>query len=207
MALLQAAGIAAVLDVRSVPHSRRFPHFGRERLAAALASHGIGYVFLGDALGGKPSDPAVRRNGIVDYDLIAATPAFQAGLTRVALEGSRCRAALMCAEKAPLDCHRTVLVARHLAARGHEVRHLLADGTEVSHATIEDELLQRYAPADDLLAAAEDRAARLARAYRLRGEQMLGGKSGGRAEAASSSAASARGTYGMRTPRRRPRRQ
>ena len=75
VALLRGAGVEAVLDVRSVPHSRRFPQFGRQRLEAALTANGIAYVFLGDALGGKPKDDTVRRNGMVDYELIAATPA------------------------------------------------------------------------------------------------------------------------------------
>ncbi len=55
IALLRGAGIEAVLDVRSVPQSRYVPQFGRQRLEAALAAAGLGYVFLGDALGGKPA--------------------------------------------------------------------------------------------------------------------------------------------------------
>ena len=174
--LLRGAQIEAVLDVRSMPQSRHFPQFGRKRLEETLAANGIAYVFLGDALGGKPKDPAVRRDGVVDYELIAATPAFGEGLARVAREGAARRVALMCAEKAPLDCHRTVLISRHLAARGHQVTHVLADGGEMPHAAVEEELLRRYAPADDLLARAQDRDARLAFAYRSRGEQMLRGK-------------------------------
>ncbi|HKU96405.1 MAG TPA: DUF488 domain-containing protein, partial [Vineibacter sp.] len=108
IALLRDAGIAAVLDVRSVPQSRHAPQFGRQKLAAALAAAGIGYVFLGDALGGKPTDAALRPDGVADYELMAATSAFKAGLARVAAEGDGRRATLMCAEKAPLDCHRTV---------------------------------------------------------------------------------------------------
>jgi uncharacterized protein (DUF488 family) len=173
--LLRDAGIKAVLDVRSVPHSRRFPQFGRDRLQAALAGAGIDYVFLGEALGGKRADPAQRRDGVVDYDRIAATPAFAAGLERAVREGATRDAVLMCAEKAPLDCHRTILVARHLAARGHAIAHLLADGGQTPHAAIEAELLARYAPADDLLTAALDREARLDLAYRRRAAQMLGG--------------------------------
>jgi uncharacterized protein (DUF488 family) len=172
--LLRGAKIATLLDVRSIPQSRHFPQFGRKRLEETLMLNDIGYVFLGDSLGGKPRDPAVRRNGVVDYELIAATPVFQAGLRRVAQEGGARRAALMCAEKAPMDCHRAMLVAPHLVARGHEVTHVLADGTAMPHAAIEEELLKRYAPADDLLLAAEDRNTRLAIAYRRRSAQMLG---------------------------------
>ena len=79
----------------------------------------------------------------------------------------------MCAEKEPLDCHRTVLVARRLAERGVAVEHLLADGRQEPHAAIEDKLLaasERGGP--DLFTPAEDRAVRLARAYQARERAM-----------------------------------
>lgn len=168
--LLRGAGIETVLDVRSIPHSRRFPQFGRAKLETSLRADGIGYVFLGGSLGGKPTG-----GGPVDYEEIAATAAFSTGLMRAEQEGAARRVALMCAEKAPLDCHRTVLIARHLADRGQEIMHVLADGTTLPHAAIEEALLKRYAPADDLLTHAQDRGTRLAQAYRRRGEKMTAG--------------------------------
>src|SRR4030095_4118604 len=80
LALLQGAGITAVADVRSIPRSRRWPHFSRARIEQWLAEGGIAYVFLGAELGGKPDDPALLREGRPDYELMAATPSFQAGL-------------------------------------------------------------------------------------------------------------------------------
>ena len=56
--LLAAAGVTAVADVRSAPYSRRFRHFSREPLRAALAEGGIAYVWLGDALGGRHGEAA-----------------------------------------------------------------------------------------------------------------------------------------------------
>ncbi len=44
------------------------------------------------------------------------------------------RIAIMCSERDPLDCHRTLLVARHLAEQGVEVLHILADGSVEPHA-------------------------------------------------------------------------
>jgi hypothetical protein len=76
----------------------------------------------------------------------------------------------MCAEKEPLDCHRTVLVSRRLADDGVAVEHLLADGRVRAHAEIEDALLAKSAGADLF----EDRAQQLARAYDARERAMKG---------------------------------
>jgi len=164
--LLKAAGVAVVIDVRSTPWSRRFPQFGRERLAQSLAAAGIGYRHEGEALGGKPDDGA-------GYDDLAARPAFGAALDRLVAAAGTQALCLMCAEKEPLDCHRTVLVARRLAERGVTVEHLLADGGRRNHAVIEDALL---GPGDDLFAAAAPRAERLAEAWRLRERAMKRGR-------------------------------
>jgi len=165
--LLRGAGVAALADVRSTPASRFCPQFNRKPLAAALEAAGIGYVYQGDALGGRPRDPALAPGGTPDYEAMAAAPAFQAALDAVQHEAARRPLALMCAEREPLDCHRVLLVARRLAGRGLAIRHILADGTLEGHAATEDRLLALAGPGDAGLFA-PDRAARLAAAYRLR---------------------------------------
>jgi uncharacterized protein (DUF488 family) len=127
--LLRGAGITAVADVRSIPHSRRWPQFGRARLERSLAETDIAYVYLGAELGGRPGDPSLLSDGKPDYGRMAATPAFAAGLDRVVDGAQRYRIALMCAEREPLECHRFLLVSPHLLQRGVAVRHILADGT------------------------------------------------------------------------------
>ena len=127
--LLTANGITAVADVRSRPFSRRHPQFNKERLAAALTQHGIAYVFLGKELGARSEDPSCYENGKVQYPRLAATPAFKAGIERVLAGAARFRIALMCAEKEPLDCHRTLLVSRALESVGASIAHILADGS------------------------------------------------------------------------------
>lgn len=133
VALLRAAGIAALVDVRSVPFSRRWPQYRRNALAATLAAADIGYRWRGDALGGKPSDPALHRGVTPDYGLIAAAPPFHTAIGAVLREAAGRPTAIMCAEKAPGDCHRYHLIAPALVRGGAVVRHLLSDGTCAIH--------------------------------------------------------------------------
>jgi uncharacterized protein (DUF488 family) len=166
IALLKAAGVERLVDVRSMPWSRRFPQFGRERLAKSLAEAGIAYAWEGEALGGKP-----KTGG--GYDDLAARPEFKEAIGRLIAENADTNLCLMCAEKEPLDCHRTVLVSRRLAERGAAIEHLLADGTMKPHAEIEETLLKKAGGDADLF---EDRKARLARAWHAR-ERAMKGKS------------------------------
>jgi uncharacterized protein (DUF488 family) len=164
--LLRGAGVTAVADVRTSPHSRHFPQFNRGTLDANLRADGIAYAFLGEELGGRPKDRRYYRDGVADYERMAAAAAFQHGLERV-MDGARSyRIALMCAEQDPLDCHRCLLVARALAERGARVRHILPDGRTICQSEVERALLAMSGHAHaDLFAS---RAERLAAAYRER---------------------------------------
>src|SRR5258708_10922052 len=105
--LLKAGGVALLVDVRSMPYSRRFPQFGKERLARSLAAAGIGYVHEGAALGGLPSPkrsrlgfaPAGKPDGGGDYDALAERPAFKDALGRLIERSRHTPLCLMCAEK------------------------------------------------------------------------------------------------------------
>jgi uncharacterized protein (DUF488 family) len=147
--LLLGAGVTAVADVRSAPYSRHVPQFNYDSVRAALRGAGVAYVHLGEELGGRPRDSSQYRSGVVDYEAIAATPAFRSGLKRLLDGAATHRIALMCAEADPLECHRCLLIARALAARGVPVRHVLADGKSATQAAIEDELLRRNHRTDD----------------------------------------------------------
>lgn len=142
--LLTQHRVDTLADVRSVPASRYNPHFNRTVLSASLRDLGIGYVYRGIELGGRPQDPACYENGRVRYDRVAQTNAFRRGLELVKAEAANHRVVLMCAEQDPLDCHRTLLVARALVADGIDVVHVLSDGNPETHDQAMDRLLARY---------------------------------------------------------------
>ncbi len=131
--LMKRHGIDAVGDVRSQPYSRYQPQFNQDSLRKELQRAGISYVFLGDELGARSKDPECYIGGQVSYTKLAQTPLFQAGLDRIASGVEEYNLALMCSEKDPLECHRTILVARHLVKQGLVITHILADGETESH--------------------------------------------------------------------------
>ena len=141
VALLRRYEVAKVIDVRSTPYSRFNPQFNRESLARNVTACGIQYSFLGVELGGRSDDPSCYENGRIRYDRVAATPSFRQGLDRVVQDAGGRPAALVCAEKEPLDCHRTLLVAQALTARGVPVGHILADGGLETHTAAMERLL------------------------------------------------------------------
>ncbi len=129
LALLRRHAVTAIADVRSVPYSRRNPQFNSKPLMASLDACAVSYVFLGKELGARSEDPGCYdEDGRVQYSLLAQTQSFNQGIDRVLMGAQRYRIALMCAEKEPLDCHRTLLVSRALEKRGAAIVHILADG-------------------------------------------------------------------------------
>lgn len=132
--MLDQHGITAVADVRSQPYSRFNPQFNREALASALKNSGRDYVFLGQELGARSEDRSCYRDGRAQYALIAQTPLFERGIERLLAGMEKFRLAILCAEKEPLGCHRSILIARYLHERGIGVRHILEDGSLEDHA-------------------------------------------------------------------------
>lgn len=128
IALLRQHGVTALGDVRSSPFSRFHPQFNKENLERSVKASGIRYVFLGKELGARSEDRSCYENGRVQYSRLARTELFKKGIDRVISGSKDFRIALMCAEKEPLECHRTLLVGRALADIGVDVQHIHADG-------------------------------------------------------------------------------
>ena len=154
--LVRRHDITAIADVRSVPFSRFNPQFNRDPLSRSLRVHGIEYVFLGRELGARPDDRSCYENGRVQYDRLARTQLFRAGLERVLAGAEKHRIALMCSEKEPLECHRTLLVARALDEHGVDIQHILDGGSLEPHAAAMDRLRAMFGLANDELLRTRD---------------------------------------------------
>jgi uncharacterized protein (DUF488 family) len=138
--LLQQHGIQLVADARSQPYSRWTPQFNREVLLRSLQEVGIDYKFMGDQIGGRPTDPSLYEVGRdhPDYERLEQTPSYQTGIGRLLKLAQSQRTAVMCSEADHRDCHRHLLIAQTLRTHGVRVLHIQKDGRAV-----EAELLPR----------------------------------------------------------------
>lgn len=135
--LLKLDRIGFLIDVRSHPVSRYQPEYSRDPLQATLHQEGIRYVFMGDALGGRPSDESCYVKGHVAYDLVREREFFKAGLVRLqtaSREGHR--VCLLCSELKPEDCHRSKLIGVSLEQLGIPVLHVDASGSKTTQSEV-----------------------------------------------------------------------
>jgi uncharacterized protein (DUF488 family) len=149
VALLRAHGVAQLADVRTVPKSRRHPHFAQDSLAHALPEASIGYRHFRDLGGlrkprGDSRNTAWRHPSFRGYADHMQTPAFASALDElVAWAGENggservapntaAATAIMCAEAVWWQCHRQ-LIADALVARGIEVRHIMSAASAPAH--------------------------------------------------------------------------
>ena len=137
LGMLKAHGVELIVDVRTVPRSRRNPQFSRENLPASLAAAGIGYIHLPE-LGGlrKPRPDSINsawRNesfrGYADY---MQTAEFAAGIEHLLELAAERPTAVMCAEAVPWRCHRS-LIGDALTARGHRVENIMSATSRTPH--------------------------------------------------------------------------
>ena len=158
VAQLRSHAIDVVADIRSVPYSNYYQDFRQETLRNHLRQQALDYVYLGRELGPRSPEPAhYDAQGQVQYERLRQSDVFAAGIRR--LEQGLAKGfgiALMCAEKDPLHCHRSLLVAHHLQ-RMHssnpdvplEICHILHDGSLETQDQLEQRLVDEQAiPAD-----------------------------------------------------------
>jgi uncharacterized protein (DUF488 family) len=122
--------------VRSQPYSRWAHQFNRETLARDLEDLGFAYVFMGDALGGRPSNLDIPQGERPDYRLMEQATSYQNGIDQLLDLGRAEQVVVMCSEGDYRQCHRNLLITQTLLPRGVRVLHIQPDGR-----TVEGELI------------------------------------------------------------------
>jgi len=136
--MLKETGVECLVDVRSYPGSHKYPHFSRASLETMLPSEQLTYIWSGEALGGfrKPksgsSHVALRSDGFRGYADYMESTEFKSGIRAVVARAEKCRIAIMCAERLPWRCHRS-LISDYLVTQGIAVIHLIAPGKTQAH--------------------------------------------------------------------------
>lgn len=126
IAALKAYRVAYLADVRSRPYSRFNPQYNRKALQQSLQDQGITYVFMGDELGGRPTDPdCYDAAGRIEYEKVKQKPFFREGIRRLKTAYEKDIAiAMMCSESKPQECHRSKLIGSVLSDEQVAVLHI-----------------------------------------------------------------------------------
>ena len=141
---LKQYNIQILIDVLSSPFSAYYETYNKDRLDSILRNNSIFYTNYAKQFGARQDNRDFYKNGRLDFETFSKSEQFLAGVSRV--EESSAVVALMCAEKQPSECHRTILVARALSERGHDITHILPDGITLTQRDIDAELLEKYYP-------------------------------------------------------------
>ena len=137
-ALVTAADIARIVDVRSFPGSRRNPQYGRDELERWLPNASVAYSWL-RALGGRRRPVADSKHVALRHDAFRAyadhmeTPEFLAGVDELLAVAARESTAVMCSESVWWRCHRRLLADHLVFVRGVDVVHVMHDGRRTTH--------------------------------------------------------------------------
>ncbi|MFD3498126.1 DUF488 family protein [Streptomyces sp. NPDC058676] len=136
--LLREAEVAAVVDVRTAPGSRRDPNLSRQRLARWMPEEGIAYRWE-PRLGGFRKTPldspdTVWRNASFrGYAAHTRSPDFVTAMDQLTHQAAEQRTAVMCSEAVWWRCHRRLIADFAVLARGMLVQHLMHDGRLIPH--------------------------------------------------------------------------
>ena len=129
-ALLKQHEVQVLVDTRTNPTSRWAAFSNKRTLPVLLKDEGIGYLYMGNLLGGKPADPSCYdEEGKPDYRRIRATAFFQEGVSELLVLAEDSTIALMCAEEDPGKCHRALLIGPALEEHSVKPLHIRADGS------------------------------------------------------------------------------
>lgn len=148
LTLLEMHNITMLIDIRAYPHSRRYPHFGQQKLSSDLGYIDISYYWMGRALGGmrKANSESQHKSlpmslrGFADH---METAKFVSAIDELLNVSERTTTAIMCAERDPDQCHRSLISDYLSLARNVGVVHIL-DKNQYTHHQARPELRYQH---------------------------------------------------------------
>jgi len=148
---LKMFNIEYLIDVRTTPYSKWNQHFNQNDLKYYLKEHNIEYIFLGDKIGGLPSDKSCyTANGKIDYMLLKDKDFFKEGLERLVSANTKSiKVAAMCSETKPEECHRSKLIGKELLQQNIDMLHIINKDKLKTQSSINNDLFGLFASSDD----------------------------------------------------------
>lgn len=146
LSLLNKYEINCVIDIRSVPFSKYVPQYNKDTIKAILNSKGIYCIYMGEELGiVQKNREYYSKEGYLDFIRMSLGTPFKGALERID-EGIKkgYRITIMCTEKDPIDCHRSVLIGRELKSLDYDVQHIMPDGALQTQGELEIRLADMY---------------------------------------------------------------
>lgn len=141
--------ISTIIDVRSVPVASKFySDFSMPELERSLKARGILYRNYAKEFGARQQERIYyNESGYLDFSLFSQSPQFKQGIDKI-LKGLDMgyTFGLLCAEKDPINCHRTILVAREFHKLGIQIRNIMSTGDIELQEDIEKRLIEKYFP-------------------------------------------------------------
>ena len=137
--------ISCVIDVRSSPFSNHYTDYNKDALEKILNQNNILYRNYAREFGARQTNPVYYSNNIVDFDKFICSEQFFEGISKIT-KGIECgyTFVLMCAEKDPINCHRSIMVGKGFSKNGYEVKHIISKAKIETQTELEGRLLEMY---------------------------------------------------------------
>lgn len=126
--LLEDHKIEQLVDVRSAPFSKFSPHFNKNEIKQSLEERGIVYFYLGNMIGGRPSNDQYYHDGKVIYNLVEKDQKYLEGINELTELIRDKKTVIMCSEEDPHRCHRHNLITPTLKKMGFQIYHIRGNG-------------------------------------------------------------------------------
>ena len=145
---LKKKEINVVIDVRSSPYSERYADYNKNNLESVLTSNKIYYRNYANEFGARQDNASFYSDdGCLDFNIFSKSEQFLSGVEKIKNSVARgYKIVFLCAEKEPIKCHRTILVAKAFHELGYNVIHLKPNNSSINHRDIEIQLLDMYFP-------------------------------------------------------------
>jgi len=144
--LLKKYNIQYVIDVRTSPFCKYTKQYDRWNIEKTLKENNIIYCFMGEFFGAKRKEKELyTAEGYLDFEKTTESEKFLLGFNNI-LKGLQddYNVALMCSEKDPKDCHRSIMISKKFLEAGFEANHILPDGKIKTQKELEKELVNEF---------------------------------------------------------------